>query len=98
MPSLSCFGKKVIGLAKELDVDDPVLPRQRKRPRRYEASTSEGSFPQTVQDLYWIAYFEALDLLIVASSPTLISLGTGCIPNLKTSLLKQQTMKKSKRR
>ena len=58
------FWKKVIGLAKELDVDGPVLPRQRKRPRRYEASTSEGSFPQTVQDLYRITYFEAFDLLI----------------------------------
>ena len=58
------FWKKVTDLAEELDVDDPVLPRQRKRPRRYESGTSEGSFPQTIQDLHRITYYEALDLII----------------------------------
>ena len=58
------FWKKVTDLAEELDVDDPLLPHQRKRPRRYESGTSEGSFPQTVQDLYRITYYEALDLII----------------------------------
>ena len=57
------FWTKVMRLVQELDVDAPVLPRQRKRPRRYETGT-EGSFPQTVEDLYRIAYYEALDLII----------------------------------
>ena len=35
-------------LAEELDLDDPMLLHQRKRPRRYETGISEGSYPQTV--------------------------------------------------
>ena len=68
------------GLAEELDVNDSVLPCQTKRPGRFETGISDGSFPRTVEYLYLIVYFEALDL-IMASSPALI-LGTG-----KTSLL-----------
>ena len=58
------FWKKVTDLAEELDVDDPVLPHQSKRLRRYDTGMSEGSYPQTVQDLYRVTYYEALDLVI----------------------------------
>ena len=88
------FWKKVTDFAEELDVDDPVLPRQRKRPRRYESGTPEGSFPQTVQDLYRI--MKPWILSLVVSSPAFISQDTRHTPNLKISLLKQQTRKKSK--
>lgn len=38
--------------ASKLDINEPVLPRQRKRPRRYYDGASEGEF------------FEALDLIV----------------------------------
>ena len=53
------FWRRVTDLAEDLDVNNPTLPRQRKRPRRYETGFSEGSFPLTVEDHYRISYFEA---------------------------------------
>ena len=38
-------------MASNSEVDDPVLPWQRKRPRRYDG-TSEEEFPRIVKDLY----------------------------------------------
>ena len=64
--SFKLFWKKVTDLAGSLDVNNPTLPRQRKRPRGYETGLSDSSFPQTVEELYGIAYFEALDLLLSA--------------------------------
>ena len=64
--SFKLFWKKVTDLAGSLDVSNPTLPRQRKRPSRYETGLSDSSFPQTVEELYRIAYFEALDLLVSA--------------------------------
>ena len=58
------FWSKTIARAHELDVGDPVLPRRRKVPRRYEIGTGEGSHPETVEDYYRCIYFEALDLTV----------------------------------
>ncbi len=49
-------------MATECDVDDPQLPRQRKRPRRYDDGAS-ADFPITVEDMYRRVYFEVLDLI-----------------------------------
>ena len=58
------FWTKVTKMASDFDVSDPVLPRRRKRPRRYEDGTGEGDFPETVKDYYRPIFFEALDLVI----------------------------------
>ena len=50
--------------ASELDVNEPTLPRKRKRPKRYDSGTSTGDFPSTVENHYKKIYFEALDLII----------------------------------
>ena len=50
-------------MATDLQVDDPVLPRQRKRPRRYEGGEGEEYFPEKVEDFYRAIYFEALDVV-----------------------------------
>ena len=40
------------------------MPRQRKRPRRYEEGSSSGDFHETPKNYYKQHYFEAIDLLI----------------------------------
>ena len=53
-------------MASTIGVDDPVLPRQRKTPRRYDPgmAAGEGETPTDVQALYRSIFFEALDLVI----------------------------------
>ena len=63
-PNFELFWQKVTKLAAELDVDEPALPRQRKRPRRYEDGTGEAHFSENVKDFFRRIYFEALDLVI----------------------------------
>ena len=58
------FWTKVTKMASDVNVNDPVLPRQRKTPRRYDYGTAEGDFPTDVQALYRPIFFEALDLVI----------------------------------
>ena len=47
-------------------VSEPVLPRKRRVPVRFEIGTASGNFPETVQDHYRRIYFEALDLIVEA--------------------------------
>ena len=64
--NLLLFWSKVTNTAtcNDLDVGDPILSWQWKRPQRYEKSTQEGHFPGSVEDFYQPIYFEALDLAI----------------------------------
>ena len=57
---------KVTKMATRCEVEDPVLPRRRKRPRRYEDGSAEGDFPTDVELFYRSIYFEALDLVTTA--------------------------------
>ena len=43
------FWTKVTEMASNSEVDDPVLPRQRKRSRRYDDGTSEEEFPELLK-------------------------------------------------
>ena len=63
-PNFEFFWQKVTKLTAELDVDEPALPRQRKRPRKYEDGTGEAHFSENVKDFFRRIYFEALDLVI----------------------------------
>ena len=87
------FWKKVTDLAEELDVDDPVLPHQSKRPRRYDTGISEGSIHKQFKICIELPIMKPWILSLVASSPALISQDTRHTPNLKIFLLKQQTKK-----
>ena len=53
------FWMKVTLAADSMEVDKPQLPRQHKRPRRYEEGSSAGSFHSTPKDYYRQHYFEA---------------------------------------
>lgn len=50
--TFSLFWTKVIKMARVLEVNDPVLPRHRKRPSRYEDGSAEGEFPDKVEERY----------------------------------------------
>ena len=51
-------------LATDLDVRDPVLPRRRKLPQRYEEGSAPAEFHSSPKDAYRQSYYEALDLLV----------------------------------
>ncbi len=54
------FWTTITKKASTLDIDKPSLPRNRKRPKRYD-SESEQYCPITVQELFRKHYFEILD-------------------------------------
>ena len=63
-------GKKLSNyLQRDLDVDDPVLPRMRKTPRRHEIGSGEGDFHSSPKEYFKVHYYEALasSLLIKAA-------------------------------
>lgn len=57
------FWSNVTSKSRDFDIGDPVLPRKRKVPRRYDMGTGEGDHPERVEDFYRVIYFEALDLI-----------------------------------
>ena len=62
--SFDLFWKKINTMAEERDVDEPTLPRNRKRPSRYEESQAPPHVFSCVETFYRQIYFEALDLII----------------------------------
>ena len=60
------FWEKVKRMAEESDVDDPVLPRRKKVPQRFETGSAAAEFPATAKDHFRRNYFDALDLLVQA--------------------------------
>ncbi|XP_053395723.1 zinc finger MYM-type protein 1-like [Mercenaria mercenaria] len=47
-----------------LDVSEPVMPRRRKMPKRFETGEAPHEFHATEKDLYRQKYYEALDLAV----------------------------------
>jgi hypothetical protein len=63
--SYDLFWEKALQLQRDLDVDDPVLPRMRKKnPRRHEIGSGEGDFHSSPRDYFKVHYYEALDLVV----------------------------------
>ncbi len=60
----SLFWEKVQLMTESRNVDEPKLPRQRKRPKRYEDGVAAPEFDVAVEDRYRRIYFEALDLIV----------------------------------
>ena len=58
------FWQKVIGMAEENNVENPKLPRNRKRPARYEDGNAAAEFHLTPKDYYRQIYYESLDLIV----------------------------------
>jgi len=82
------FWKLISHKASDLDIDQPVIPRQRKRPRRYEDGASEGDVVESVEDFYRRTYYEVLDLLICGIKERFNQPGYKLYANLQNLLMK----------
>ena len=82
------FWEKVISLAAKVDVNDPVLPRKRKVPRRFEDGNAEPEYDESPKDMYRRIYYESLDLLVQAIEDRFNQPGYRMFSNLETLLMK----------
>ncbi len=86
--SFEFFWTKVLSYQSEFDVDEPVRPRKRKTPRRYEVGESEGVHPVTAKEMYKREYFLALDLIVNYIRDRFNQPGYTAYSNLENLLLK----------
>eukprot|EP00731_Ephydatia_muelleri_P007058 Em0003g1306a len=59
-----CFSllwSKVSSMQEKLQIDEPMLPRKHKAPRRYEVGDGQGTFLETVQDYFRAKYYVVID-------------------------------------
>lgn len=71
-----------------LDVNEPVLPRRRKRPRQYEDGMAEPSFADDVKLHYRHIYFESLDSAILTIKERFDQNRLFCLCQARTSFIK----------
>ena len=65
--SFNAFYDVILVKAKELEsLSEPVLPRKRRAPSRYEVGIGEPRYPNTARDLYRSIFYEALDTIMSA--------------------------------
>ena len=50
--------------SEERGITEPVLPRRRKVPCRFEIRCGAGAIPDTPEDRYRVIYFETIDTVI----------------------------------
>ena len=86
----ACFEivwQKTTTSAEGLHVEKPTLPRRRKVPRRLDDG-SAASFHVTVEEHYRVAYFEALDLIVLCIEDRFNQRGYKTYCKVQTLLLK----------
>ena len=81
------FWQRTLQLQRELEVQDPTLPRRRKAPRRYETG-SEGHVHASPKELYRMEYFSVLDLVVNYIKDRFHQPGYGVYQQLEELLLK----------
>ena len=81
------FWQKTTTSAEGLHVEKPTLPRRRKVPRRLDDG-SAASFHVTVEEHYRVAYFEALDLIVLCIEDHFNQPGYKTYCKVQTLLLK----------
>ena len=81
------YWTKVNQFASLYHANEPQLPRQRKRPTRFEEGTSQERFHQTPKDYYRQYYFGCTCQLYRS---VLTSLNTKCTLHLNLCLLSMQ--------
>ena len=82
------FWERVCMMQAKFDVSDPVLPRRRKAPARYEVDSSGGDHPETPKALYRRHYFECLHLIVAFIRNRFNQPGYQTLKNLENLLLK----------
>ena len=62
--SFDLFWQNVMTQQEEKGINEPVLPRKRKAPARFEVGSSAGHYLDTPKEHYHQQYFECLDLVV----------------------------------
>ena len=62
------FWQKIVTQANTLDIGEPILPRIRKVPRRYEVGSSSGVSALSPESHYRTIYYETVDTVIACIS------------------------------
>ena len=76
---------------KDLDINEPQLPRHRKIPRRYETGSAEWEFAVSPEAHYRLIYYEGLDLIVNCIRNHFDQPGYKVYRNLQELLLKAST-------
>ena len=87
------FWEKVQQMASEHDVNEPKLPRQRKRPAHYEEGMAPAEFHSTVKEFYCHIYYKALDVIVESIRDRFAQPGYRvyqCLENLLLKAAKQE--------
>ena len=74
--------------AKDLEIGEPVLPRKRKQPVRYEDGQAQPYFPESPKALYKSVYFNSLDIIITCIENRFDQPGYHILRQLEALLLK----------
>ena len=86
--SYELFWEEVTSTAEQVDVDEPLLPRRRRRPKRFDDGMSEGAHHDTPKDLYRQEYFQAFDAAIACINSRFDQPGYKIYNHLEQLLLK----------
>ena len=82
------FWSKVTKKATQLNIDEPALPRKRKRTVRYESGNAAPEFHTSIEGYYRQAYFEVLDVICSTIEDRFRQPGYQIYSNLEQLLLK----------
>ena len=82
------FWSKVTKKATQLNIDEPALPRKRKRTVRYESGNAAPEFHTSIEGYYRQAYFEVLDVICSTIEDRFRQPGYQLYSNLEQLLLK----------
>lgn len=79
---------KTLLLQSNLDVDEPVLPRMRKTPRRHEIGLGDAVFHSSPKDYFKAHYYEVIDLIVNFIQQRFDQPGYGIYRSLQDLLIK----------
>ena len=80
------FWRKAEITRQKLNVNDPVLPRKRKLPRRFEDGNAEPEFSSDCKQHFHQQYFEVIDLIVNSITGRFDQLGYKVYKTCKTFL------------
>lgn len=86
--SFDSFWTTVQSQSDRVDVNEPVVPRRRKAPKRYETGDGIGYHPETVQTVFRPKYFEAIDLAMASVKDRFDQPGYRVLQNVEDLLIK----------
>ena len=92
--SFDLLWDKVNLMASKLNVDEPQLPRIRKKPKRFNDGKSDGDFHADPKALYRQGYYEVIDFIIAAIQERFDQPGYKKYQQLEVLLIKAMKQKK----